>query len=586
MPAKVQNNKAVGNVLREAALLLELKGENPFKVRAYSNAARSIETMDEEIVGMTHEGRLRDVEGVGETLAQQITELVETGSLQLLEELKRTVPPGHLEMLKIPGLGPKKIKVLSDTLHIQTIGELEYACSENRLIELQGFGQKSQEKILKGIQQVKKYQGRYLYGDTLPLAESVLERIRSHPKVLRASIAGSLRRRMEIVGNVNLVVSTQRPQEVLTAVSKFPEVEVVQFGDKGTGHYSLASGVQLDLQTPSDQDFAHHLYRLTGSFSHWRAMTKKAESLAFELNEQGLLRNGRPLGFKEEEDIFRTLGIDFIPPELREDQGEIEAAEGHRLPRLICEQDLKGIFHVHSSFSDGTSSVQVMAETARKLGFSYIGISDHSQSARYAGGLTLEKLRRQWEEVDRLNREMEGFHIFKGIESDILSDGSLDYDEEILNQFDFVIASVHSHFNMTREEMTQRVMRALKNPYTTILAHPTGRLLLAREPYAIDMIPIIDEAARQRVAIELNAHPYRLDIDWRLCKYAKEKGVTIAINPDAHDPEGLKDTCFGVGIGRKGWLEPGDVLNTRSLEEMREYLKERSSWRKNRTQKG
>jgi DNA polymerase (family 10) len=586
MPAKVQNNKAVGNVLREVALLLELKGENPFKVRAYSNAARSIETLDEEIMGMIHEGRVRDIEGVGETLAQQITELVETGSLQLLEELKRTIPPGHLEMLKIPGLGPKKIKVLSDTLHVQTIGELEYACSENRLIELQGFGQKSQEKILKGIQQVKKYQGRYLYGDTLPLAESVFEKIRSHPKVLRASLAGSLRRRMEIVGNVNLVVSTQRSQEVLTAVSKFPEVEVVHFGDGNAGHYSLASGVKIDLQTTSDQDFPYHLYRLTGSLSHWKAMTKKATALAFELNEQGLLRNGRPVGCKEEEDIFQALGIDFIPPELREDRGEIEAAEGHYLPRLICDQDLKGVFHVHSSFSDGAGSVQAMAEATRRMGFSYMGISDHSQSARYAGGLTLEKLRRQWEEVDRLNRETEGFHIFKGIESDILSDGSLDYEDDILKQFDFVIASVHSHFTMTEQEMTQRVIKALRNPYTTMLAHPTGRLLLSREPYPIDMTSIIDEAAGQGVAVELNAHPYRLDIDWRVCKYAKEKGVTIAINPDAHDPEGLKDTPFGVGIGRKGWLEPGDVLNTRSLEEMREYLKERSPWRRNRTRKG
>ncbi len=586
MPAKDQNNKAVGNVLREVALLMELKGENPFKVRAYSNAARSIETMDEEIMGMIHEGRIRDIEGVGETLAQQITELVETGGLQLLEELKRTIPPDHLEMLKIPGLGPKKIKVLSDTLHIQTIGELEYACSENRLMELQGFGQKTQEKILKGIQQVKKYHGRYLYGDTILLAESVLERIRSHPKALRASLAGSLRRKMEIVGNVNLVVSTHHPQDVLTAVSKFPEVEVVQFGDKGAGHYSLASGVRLDLQTTSDQAFAHHLYRLTGSLSHWNNMTKRAEALAFELNEQGFLRNGRPVGCKEEEDIFKALGIDFIPPELREDHGEVEAAEGHYLPRLIDDQDIKGVFHVHSSFSDGVGSVQAMAEAARKMGFSYMGISDHSQSARYAGGLTLEKLRRQWEEVDRLNRETEGFHIFKGIESDILSDGSLDYEENILKQFDFVIASVHSLFTMTEQEMTQRVIKALRNPYTTILAHPTGRLLLSREPYPINMTSIIDEAAGQGVAIELNAHPYRLDLDWRFCKYAKEKGARIAINPDAHDPEGMKDITFGIGIGRKGWLEPGDVLNTRSLEEMRDYLKERSPWRKNRTRKG
>ena len=583
MPTKGQDNKALGNILREVALLLELKGENPFKVRAYSNAARSIETLDEEVTGMIHEDRLRDIDGVGETLAQQITEFVETGKLQLLEELKKTIPPGHMEMLKIPGLGPKKIRTLSDALHIQTIGELEYACSENRLIELQGFGQKTQEKILKGVQQVKKYQGRYLYGDVVSAAETILEKIRSHPKVLRASLAGSLRRKMEVVGNINLVVSTQRPHDVLTAVSKFPEVEVVQFRDKGSGRYALANGVEIDLQTTSDQDFPHQLYRLTGSLNHWNAMKKRADTLPIELNERGVLRDSRPIDCKEEGEIFEALGIDFIPPELREDQGEIEAAETHRLPRLICDQDLKGIFHIHSSFSDGTGSVQVMAEAAKKMGFSYIGLSDHSQSARYAGGLTLEKLQRQWEEVARLNQEMKGIHIFKGIESDILPDGSLDYEEDILRQFDFVIASVHSHFTMSEQEMTQRVIKALRNPYTTILAHPTGRLLLAREPYAIDMISIVDEAARQGVAIELNAHPYRLDIDWRLCKYAKEKGAVIAINPDAHDQEGLKDTYFGVGIGRKGWLEPGDVLNTRDPEQIKKFLKERNSCRKNRT---
>jgi len=583
MPTKGQDNKALGNILREVALLLELKGENPFKVRAYSNAARSIETLDEEVTGMIHEDRLRDIGGVGETLAQQITEFVETGKLQLLEELKKTIPPGHMEMLKIPGLGPKKIRTLSDALHIQTIGELEYACSENRLIELQGFGQKTQEKILKGVQQVKKYQGRYLYGDVVSAAETILEKIRSHPKVLRASLAGSLRRKMEVVGNINLVVSTQRPHDVLTAVSKFPEVEVVQFRDKGSGRYALANGVEIDLQTTSDQDFPHQLYRLTGSLNHWNAMKKRADTLPIELNERGVLRDSRPIDCKEEGEIFEALGIDFIPPELREDQGEIEAAETHRLPRLICDQDLKGIFHIHSSFSDGTGSVQVMAEAAKKMGFSYVGLSDHSQSARYAGGLTLEKLQRQWEEVARLNQEMKGIHIFKGIESDILPDGSLDYEEDILRQFDFVIASVHSHFTMSEQEMTQRVIKALRNPYTTILAHPTGRLLLAREPYAIDMISIVDEAARQGVAIELNAHPYRLDIDWRLCKYAKEKGAVIAINPDAHDQEGLKDTSFGVGIGRKGWLEPGDVLNTRDPEQIKKFLKERNSCRKNRT---
>jgi DNA polymerase (family 10) len=301
-------------------------------------------------------------------------------------------------------------------------------------------------------------------------------------------------------------------------------------------------------------------------------MLERAKAMGLKLSEEGLYRNGRPISCQEEGGIFNALGLDFIPPELRENQGEIEASEVHQLPRLIEEHDIKGIFHVHSFDSDGKNSIRRLAQASKEMGFSYMGLSDHSQSARYAGGLSHERLQKQWKEIDQVNQEMEGLAILKGIESDILPDGSLDYEGSILREFDFVIASVHSHFNMSREEMTQRVIKALRNPYTTILAHPTGRLLLAREPYAIDMISIVDEASRSGVAIELNAHPYRLDIDWRLCKYAKEKGVKIAINPDAHDEKGLKDTYYGVGIGRKGWLEPGDILNAMDFEEMKAFL--------------
>jgi DNA polymerase (family 10) len=544
-------------------------------VKAYSNAARTIEILEEPLGEIVREGRLKEMKGIGETLAQHITELVTTGQLQLYEDLKTSIPPGHLEMLKIPGLGPKKIKALYDKLGIKTIGELEYACLENRLVDLQGFGQKSQEKILQGIQQVKKYQGQYLYGEVIGPAQEILKKILSHPETIRGSLAGSLRRRMEIVRNINLVLSTQHPQEVLAAFSRLPEVEVVRFKDKTSARFSLFSGVEVDFRTTSDQTFPYSLLRSTGSLSHWNSMVERAKVMGLKLSEEGLHWNGRFISCKEEGGIFNSLGLDFIPPELRENQGEIEASEIHQLPRLIEDRDIKGIFHVHSFYSDGTNSIRSIAQASKKVGFSYIGLSDHSQSARYAGGLTLERLQKQWKEIKRVNQDMEGFAIFKGIESDILPDGSLDYEEAILKEFDFVIASVHSHFNMSREDMTRRVTKALRNPYTTILGHPTGRLLLAREPYAIDMMRIIDEASRSGVAIELNAHPYRLDIDWRLCKYAKEKGVKIAINPDAHGEDGLKDTYYGVGIGRKGWLEPGDVLNTSDLEEMKTFLKRR-----------
>jgi DNA polymerase (family 10) len=570
------DNKGVSTVLQEVAFFLELRGENPFKVRAYSNAARMVEILEEDLGAIVQRGRLKEIKGVGETLAQHITELVTTGRLQLYEDLKTSIPPGHLEMLKISSLGPKKIKALYDKLGIKTIGELEYACLENRLVDLQGFGEKSQEKILQGIQQVKKYQGQYLYGEVIKTAREVFEKILSHPKVIRGSLAGSLRRKMEVVRNINVVLSTHRPQEVLAAFSKLPEVEVVRFKDKTSARYSLFSGVEVDLRITPDQTFPYSLFYFTGSLSHWNAMFDRAKIMGLKLSEEGLHQNGRLISCKEEKGIFDALGFDFIPPELRENKGEIEVSEVHQLPRLIEDQDIKGIFHVHSFYSDGTNSIRSMAEASKNMGFAYMGLSDHSQSARYAGGLTLEKLKKQWKEIDQLNQEMEGFTILKGIESDILPDGSLDYEEAILKGFDFVIASVHSHFNMSQEEMTQRVIKATRNPHTTILGHPTGRLLLAREPYAIDMMRIIDEASQSGVAIELNAHPYRLDIDWRLCKYAKEKGVKIAINPDAHEEEGLKDTYYGVGIGRKGWLEPRDLLNTMDLEEMKGFLKRRS----------
>jgi DNA polymerase (family 10) len=569
------DNKGVSTVLEEVALFLELKGENPFKVKAYSHAARTIETLEEDPGVMVREGRLKEIKGIGEALAQHITELVTTGRLQLHEELKNSIPPGHLEMLKIPGLGPKKIKALHDRLNIKTVGELEYACLENRLVDLQGFGQKSQERILQGIQQIKRYQGQYLYGKVIEPAQKILRKILSHPKVLRGSLAGSLRRRMEVVRNINLVLSTYHPQEVSGAFSRLPEVEVVQSKDKAGGRTLLLSGVEVDLRIASDQTFPFALFSCTGSLAHWTSMLERAKGMGLTLSEEGLHKNGRPISCKEEEGVFNALDLDFIPPELRENQGEIEASEIHRLPRLIEEHDIKGIFHVHSSNSDGTNSIPRLAQASKEMGFSYMGLSDHSQSARYAGGLNREQLQKQWKEIDQVNQEMEGFAIFKGIESDILPDGSLDYEGSILREFDFVIASVHSHFNMSREEMTQRVINALRNPYTTILAHPTGRLLLAREPYAIDMIRVIDEASRSGVAIELNAHPYRLDIDWRLCKYAKEKGVKISINPDAHEEAGLKDIYYGVGIGRKGWLEPGDILNAMDFGEMKAFLEQR-----------
>ena len=586
MPGKELNPKEVAAALNEVALLLELKGENPFRVRAYANAARSMETLENDLRTLVEGGRLKELPGIGEGMARQITELATVGKLDLLEELRRTIPPGHREILQIPGLGPKKIKALYDALQITTVGELEYACLENRLVTLQGFGHKTQEKILKGIEQLKRYQGRYRYGEVIPAAEAILSMTLSYPKVLRASLAGSVRRKMETVGNINVVLGTSNPAEVRKGLTEMPEAEAVGLRIHSSGRLILRGGIEIDLQATSDTLFPHSLFHLTGSLAHWNAMVARARAVGFDLDENGLRRGDRLIPCKEEEEIFRALGLDFIPPELRENEGEIEAAEIHQIPRLVEGRDLRGTFHVHSSYSDGTNSIRRVAETGKKMGLSYIGLSDHSQSARYAGGLSPATLRKQWEEVDRVNETLGGLYIFKGTESDILADGSLDYEETLLREFDFVIASVHSHFNMTSQEMTRRVVAALRNPHTTILGHPTGRLLLAREPYAINMESVIDEAAREGVAIELNAHPFRLDLDWRLCRYAKERGVKVAINPDSHEEAGLEDLRFGIGIARKGWLEAADVLNTMNLEEMKAFLKRRKPWTRHRTRKG
>jgi DNA polymerase (family X) len=567
-------NEAIAAVLRETAHLLEFDRENPFRARAYLHASREIARLEEDIGILIEEERLTEIEGIGDRIAAHITQLVVTGTFPLLETLKQGIPPGHRDLLRLPGLNPGRIKTLYHVLNVKNIDELEQACMEDRLIDLHGFGPRTQEKVLRGIHQVKKYQGCHLYSDASSEGELLLKQVLSHPQVIRASLAGSLRRRLEIVRNINLVLSTEDSETVISAVSRFPEVERrLSTGGASDAVYSLYSGMELQLHTVHDREFPIRLYSATGNLAHWKALCRKAAALGFQLNQRFLSRGSRELLCKEEQDLLDRLGLDFIPPELREDQGEIEAAEEHRLPGLISDVDLRGILHVHTSYSDGTASIATLAEAARNMGLSYIGIADHSQSATYAGGLSPDRLREQWDEIDRLNQELQGIHILKGIESDILPDGSLDYEDELLKKLDYVIASVHSQFKMSREEMTGRIITAMRNPRTTLLAHPTGRLLLSRDSYEVDMSAVIEEAARTGVVIELNAHPDRLEIDWRLCRYAKEKRVKIAINPDAHREQGLADISFGVGIARKGWLEPADILNTLSLDEIGQFLK-------------
>jgi DNA polymerase (family 10) len=565
--------ETVIKTLEDIAVLLELTGENPFKSRAYQNAARNLEKVESDLNEMVRQGNIYEIEGIGDAIGKKIAELMTTGNLEYYETLKASVPPGHLEMLRISGLGPKKIHTLYERLGIKTIGELEYACHENRLIELKGFGKKTQDNILAGIERLKHYQERRLYNEALDEAHALLESLQRQKDIAAISIAGSLRRGNETVKDIDILASSLHPEKLARAFVELDKVDsVIAQGDTKVS-VTLKSGINADLRIVTEREFPYALHHFTGSKEHNTAMRGRAKDMDIKMNEYGLFRGEKNIKCVSEEEIFAALGLQFIEPELREKMGEIEAAEKDTLPKLVEEKDVQGLFHIHTNFSDGTDTLESIVNAAKKMGLKYIGISDHSRSAYYAGGLKVEDIQRQHELIDNLNDKHAPFYIFKGIESDILPDGSLDYDEGILARFDFVIAAVHSNFNMSAIEMTGRIKKALQNNYTTMLAHPTGRLLLSREPYALNIMEIIDAAAKFGKALELNANPHRLDLDWHNCIHAKKKGVKIAINPDAHQIRGLQDISFGIKIARKGWLEKGDCLNCLNLEKMKAYLR-------------
>jgi len=573
----------VAQILEEIGTLLELKGENPFKCRAYHNASRIIAALTTDIKPLVEQDQLKNIKGIGEGLAEKIAELVNTGRLKYYEDLKKSLPEGLVEMLRIQGLGPKRIKVLYEKMGLKTVEQLKEAAEKHRLATLEGFGEKTEENILRGIELLKKHAEKHLYPAARDAAERVYEVIRKQKGVIRCDVAGSLRRKKEVIGDIDILVSARKTdaRALMKVFTSHPDVaEVLAQGDTKSS-VVLKSGINCDLRVVNDEEYPFALAYFTGSKEHNIELRSLAKKFGWSLNEYGFSELGaeekrgkakRIVKCKNEEDIYKALGLAFIPPELRENMGEIEVAQKGKIPRLIEEKDIRGTFHCHSTYSDGANSIEEMAKAARALGWEYLGIADHSKSAAYAGGLSEAKVRQQQEEIDALNEKFRSFQIFKGTEADILPDGSLDYSDTVLASFDYVVASVHSKFKMTEGEMTKRIIKAMKNKYVTMLGHPTGRLLLSREAYPINLIEIIDAAADLGKIIEINAHPMRLDLDWRLCKYAKEKGVLIAINPDAHNTDGLKDVFYGVGVARKGWLEKTNVLNAWSLAEVKKHL--------------
>ncbi|MGE9294685.1 MAG: DNA polymerase/3'-5' exonuclease PolX [Puniceicoccales bacterium] len=571
------------DVLEQIGELLELKGENTFKVRAYQSGARALESLDEDLGTLIEEKRLGKIKGIGNALVEKITTLFKTGELEYFEDLKASVPAGLVEMLEIPGLGPKKIKKLHDELGVESIDALKAACERGDVSELDGFGAKTEEKILKGIENRVAYSARHHWWDANVTAQPIVEGLRELAAVERAECAGSLRRNRETVGDLDFIVASNDPDPVMDWFVGLNGVEEVTAHGKTKSSVRFEGGLQADLRVVLPEQFAFALMHFTGSKDHNVRMRQRALDDGLSLSEWGLFKKKEADGEKDarksviqaetEADIYKKLGLHFVPPELREDRGEIEAAEQGELPKLLEVSDIKGVFHNHTTASDGHNTLAEMVQAAQDLGFEYLGIADHSKASFQASGLDEDRLMKQVGQIRELN-ESGKFECwaFVGSEVDILKDGSLDFADDILSELDYVVASVHNAFSLSEVDMTKRIIKAIENEHVTMLGHLTGRLLLRREPYSVNIPKVIDAAIANNTIIELNANPWRLDMDWRHWRQAADKGLLCAINPDAHDTDGLALFVAGVYVARKGWLGPDHVLNTRSLKDVKAYL--------------
>lgn len=579
----------IAALLEDIAALLALKeGASVFEVRAYENAARAVNSLDGDITQLVHEGKLKGTPGLGPSSIKRIEEAVETGHITYYDELRANTPQVKLDMLRIQGLGPKKINVIYEQLHINSVAELEQACKEDKVAHLPGFGKKTQDNILRGIALLAQHQGRFLY----PVAEDEAERIRAAlvtlPAIVRLQIGGSLRRRRETVKDIDMVASVADDagdavkRSIMDFFTSQPSVQAITGKGETKSSVVLSSGIAMDLRVVNDSQFPYTLHHFSGSREHHIALRRRALSMDITINDYGMFRGKDPSGelipCKNETDMYAALGMSYIEPELREDMGEIEAAARHSLPTLLQENDLQGVLHAHSNWSDGQNTIREMAEACIQRGYHYLGLTDHSKLAAYANGLTEERLLKQGEEIDHLNEEYAGrFRILKGSECDILRDGALDFDDETLARLDFVVASIHSNFNLPPEEQTKRMLCAIANPYVDIIGHPTGRILLGRTGYELDMEAVIEAAIQYNVCIEVNAHPSRLDIDWRLLRKARDKGMKTSIDPDAHVTTGIDDMHYGVGVARKAWIRASDVLNAMKLDDLLAYFRTRRS---------
>jgi len=567
-------NKEVAEILRRIADMLEIKGEIVYKALAYRRAADNIEYLGRNIEEVWREGKLREIPGVGKSLAEKLDELLRTGRMTYYEQLQEEIPPGVVSLLQIPDVGPKTAKLVWERLGITSIAELERAAREGRLRTLPGLGAKSEAKILAGIQSLYRRSERIPLGTALPVARELIEGIKAAtPAVLKIAAAGSLRRMKATVGDIDLLAASYEPEKVMEAFVHLPQVAEVSLSGPTKTTVILQNGLQVDLRVLPPERYGSLLQYFTGSKDHNVALREIALDMGLSLSEYGFKRGEEEILCPEEEDVYRTLGLPWIPPELRENRGEIEAAREGRLPHLVELSDIKGDLHVHTDWSDGAATIEEMAEAARKRGYRYLVISDHSHGLGVAKGLTPERLREQRAVIEELNRRWSDFRILQGAEVEIRSDGSLDYPDEVLAELDLVIASVHSGLRQERERITARVVAAMRNPYVDIIGHPSGRILGQREESAVDMDEVLRVAAETGTILEVNGTPDRLDLDDVYIRRAVEMGVKLCVDSDAHNVYGLAAMEFGVATARRGWAEARDIVNTLPLEELLRSLK-------------
>jgi len=568
-------NLELSRMFEQIARILKIKGENPFKIRAYEKITLVLENLPIDIETIYQQGRLNNIPGVGEGIAKKIEEFLTTGKLEYYEKLKETIPDGVVELIDILEVGPKTAKLLYEELGVDNIEKLEKAVRQHQIKDLPGMGEKSETNILRGIELYKRRKERVLLGTALPLAEEIVENLRQLKETDKINFAGSLRRKKETIGDIDILVTSQKPEKIMKTFISLPQVREILAEGPTKSSVITKKDIHVDVRVVEPISFGAALQYFTGSKVHNIKLRELAVKRGLKINEYGVFdsETGQRITGEKEEEVYKILDLAFIPPELREDRGEIEAAQENKLPELIEYSQIEGDLHMHTKWSDGAHSIMQMAEAAKKRGYKYIAITDHSQSLKFAGGLTEERLREQIEKIRKLNQELDDFTILSGIEVDIKSDGSLDFSDEILSKLDVVIAAIHSGFKQESKVITERIVKAMQNKLVSIIAHPTGRLIGYRESYQVDINKMMDIATETRTILEINACPERLDLNDVYCRMAKEKGVQLAIETDAHSINGLEFMNLGVDVARRGWLEEKDIINTLSLDKLLKRLK-------------